>query len=185
MSTDITTQQTCQALENLNFAPGTYLESGYLVMLDAFGIGDNSLSVEDIEVFLYSLEQQLAQMPKPCRLIIDSLIPLAIAHSTTEFVNLIYRKNRLLRQPGVVLLDIFLKGILPEAALISLLNAYDIAIELYRPNWGDMNQQGNLGYPSLRLTKARGIKVDPRPYPYKLSPTEGIVLQADYYQTLS
>ena len=181
IGTDIPTAQTLKALEDMGFLPQTYLDSGMLRLLDIFGYQSHDLKLEDPEVFLFKLAQCLDKMPKPCRVITDSLTPLAIAHAHDDFVSLVYRKNRFLRQPGVVLFDIFLKGILQPGLRASLLNAYDISIELYRPDWGEMSQLGNSGYPSLHITKARGIKADTRPYPYRIREGEGIVVQTDYY----
>lgn len=178
---DVPTSRTLKALEDLSFLPQPYIESGQLRLLDIFGYSSHSLNIEDTEVFLYKLAQHLDEMPKPCRVITDSLTPLAIAHSHSDFVSLIYRKNRLLHQPSVVLFDIFLKGILEPELRSSLVNAYDISIELYRPDWGEMHQLGNSGYPSLRITKARGVKADTRPYPYRIRDGEGVVVQTDYY----
>jgi circadian clock protein KaiC len=101
--------------------------------------------------------------------------------SHSEFVNFVHQKNRLLRQPGVVIFDIFLKQILEQSDIYALLNAFDVAIELYIPNWGEMNRPGNLGYPSLRVIKSRRSRADTRPYPYQISLTQGIAIQTDYY----
>ena len=184
VGTDIPAQQSRQALEHFGFLPGPYEAAGKLVMLDAFSRGNKAfLDVNDPEAMLFYLSKQLQALPKPCRLVIDSIMSLAIAHSQADFVKLIYRKNQLLRQPGVVQFDVFLKDILLPGQQSSLLNAYDNVIDLYRPNWGDMNPQGNLGYPSLRVIKTRGIRSDTRPYPYSLAPTEGVVIQANYHQS--
>ena len=182
VGTDIPTPQSLQTLEMFGLASQPYLDSGQLVMMDVFESDGNALTLEDPEIFLYTLAKQLDQMPKPCHVIIDSLTPLAIAHPHTAFVNLVDRKNRLLRQPGVLIFDVFLIGILEAGLRSSLLNAYDVSIEMYRPDWGAMNQHGTFGYPSLRITKARGARVDHRPYPYALSATEGVKMQANFYQ---
>jgi circadian clock protein KaiC len=182
IGTDVPQQQVQQSLENFGFLPAPYLESGMLLILDAFGMGENYLTLDDPDRFLFTLTHQLTQMPKPCRVVLDSLTPLAITLPHADFVNLIHRKNRLLRQHGVVLFDIFLKQILSQSDLYALLNAFDVAIDLYIPNWGEMNRPGNFGYPSLRVIKSRGTRADTRPYPYRISQTEGIVVQKDYYQ---
>ena len=179
---DVPQQQIQKSLENLGLLADNYLESGNLVILDAFSVSENRLHLEDSQRFLFTLSNQLAQMPKPCRVVLDSLTPLAISLSHSEFVNFVHQKNRLLRQPGVVLFDIFLKQVLDRSNLYALLNAFDVAIELYIPNWGEMNRPGNLGYPSLRVIKSRGSRADTRPYPYRISFTEGIMVQRDYYQ---
>ncbi|MEO0373616.1 MAG: ATPase domain-containing protein [Cyanobacteria bacterium P01_A01_bin.17] len=182
VGTDVSTPQSLKALEMLGSSPRSYLESGQLVMLDVFGTEGNALTLDDTEVFLFTLAKQLDKMPKPCHVVMDSLTPLAIAHTHTKFVNFIARKNRLLRQPAVLLFDVFLIGILEAGLRSSLLNAYDVSVEMYRPNWGEMSQHQDFGYPSLRITKARGVRVDHRPYPYTLSATEGVKMQANYYQ---
>ncbi|AKG20069.1 ATPase domain-containing protein [Calothrix sp. 336/3] len=178
---DVPQQQIRQSLENFGFFPTPYLESGNLLILDVFSAGENSLSLEDPERFLFTVSHFLAQMPRPCRVVLDSLTPLAINYPHADFVTLVHRKNRLLRQPGVVLFDIFLTKILNQSDLYGLLNTFDVVIDLYIPNWGEMNRPGNLGYPSLRVVKSRGTRADTRPYPYRISQTEGIVVQQDYY----
>ncbi len=182
LGTDVPREQIQKSLENFDFLTSFYIESGNLVILDAFSNKDNSLYLEDPQKFLFTLVNQLAEMPKPCRVILDSLTPLAINLPHSVFVNFVHQKNRLLRQPGVVLFDIFLKQILNRTDLYALLNAFDVAIELYIPDWGEMNRPGNLGYPSLRVIKSRGTRADTRPYPYRISLSEGIVVQTDYYQ---
>jgi|GEM_PF-193965 len=171
-----------QSFQNMGFLPDPYLESGQLVVLDAFSSGSSSLNLSDPEAFFFTIARQLDRLPRPCRKIFDSLAPLAVSFSPREFISFIYQKNRLLRQPDVAFFNIFPQLAMEESDRYSLLNAYDVVLNLYMPDWGEMSQQGKLGHHVLRVRKIRGASADLRPYPYTLSPEDGIVLQTNYYQ---
>ena len=89
----------------------------------------------------------------------------------------------MLRRPGVALFDAMLRGTLEENQKYSLLNGFDVVAELYTPDWGEMGLSGTTGKCALRVRKARSVATDSRPYPYTVSPTEGIVVDRDYYRT--
>ena len=171
-----------QAMESFGFLPDPYIESGQLVILDVFGGGERGGGdLSDPEAFLFTVDRQVEHMPKPLRMVFDSLTPLALGYAPGEFVALVHRKNRLLRRPDVSIFDTLLLQMLEKSELYSLLNAFDVVVDLYTPDWGEMALSGNTGYRALRVRKVRGASADTRPYPYTISPTEGIVVQKDYY----
>ncbi|MEQ8995227.1 MAG: ATPase domain-containing protein [Coleofasciculus sp. B1-GNL1-01] len=180
ISADVRFHQVCERFSSLNLLPQSYLQSGQLVILDPLSPGKTAISLSDPEFLLYILTCQLEQMSKPCRIIFDSLVPVAINCSVEEFLSFIDDKNRLLNHPDVVLLDIWDQRIGITDKGYSLWNTFDGIINLSIPDWGEMNQRGNRGYPTLQLQKLRGSLIDPRPYPYKISLPQGIVLQ-NYY----
>lgn len=178
IAADAPAYQVRQALQGFGFLPDPYLESGQLVIMDAFSGG---VDLSDPEAFLFAVARQVEAMPRPLRNIFDSLTPLALGYTPGQFVELVHRKNRLLRRPDVVLFDTLLRQTLQESELYSLLNAFDVVVDLTTPDWGEMEQAGQ-GMRALRVRKARGVRADTRPYPYVISPTEGIVVQKEYYR---
>ena len=171
-----------QALENLNFLPEPYIETGQLDFVDAFSSGDGAFDLTDPESLLFAISRRASQMPKPLILLFDSLSPVALGYPADDFIALIHRKNRLLAAPDVALFDTLLSGTLEGNRLYSLVNAYDIVVDLFIPDWGEMKFGGKTGYRAIQLSKVRGANVDGRPYPYIISPNDGIVIQKDYYR---
>lgn len=182
IAADISAAQAHEALLQFGFLPEPYLESGRLVILDSSRETEPGINLHDSEIFLFTLLQQIEKMARPLRLIFDSLNPLSLNLNSEEFVALINRKNRLLCQPGIVLFDTKLRHTLERRHHYSLFNAYDVVLDLYTPNWGEMSPAGRTGYHVLQVHKARGTNVDPRPYPYVISRTEGIIVQSEYYR---
>jgi circadian clock protein KaiC len=180
-----------QAMESFGFLPDPYIESGQLVILNVSGRGTSPIpaggreggriDLSDPEAFLFTVDRQVERMPKPLRMVFDSLTPLALGYAPGEFVELVHRKNRLLRRPDVTTFDTLLLQMLEKSELYSLLNAFDVVLDLYTPDWGEMALSGNTGYRALRVRKVRGANADTRPYPYVISRTEGVVVQKDYY----
>jgi circadian clock protein KaiC len=144
--------------------------------------GQGGVDLTDPEAFLFAIVRQVEHMPKPLRLVFDSLTPLALGYTPDEFVALVHRKNRMLRRPDVVLFDALLQRMLEESQLYTLLNGFDVVLDLYAPDWGEMGLAGRTGHRALRVSKVRGASADTRPYPYTISPGEGIVVQKDYYR---
>lgn len=179
VSVDTPGEQIRLTLQGLGFLADPFLESGQLMIMDPETDGFN---VSDPEAFLFAMIRRLDRMSRPLRMIIDSLTPLALDHSPQEFVKFLYRKNQLLRRPNVALFDTMLRGVLVESDLHRLMGAYDIVTELYIPDWGEMKLAGNVGYRTLRLAKARGNRIDPRPYPYVINQGDGLVVQKEHYQ---
>jgi len=158
-----------------------YLQSQHLCILDTHPVSHQDyIDLGDMERFLYDIEQHLRRMPKRNRVIIDSLTPLAIQYAPDEFIAFIERKNRLLRRLDITLFDTILPKTLNESILYSLLNSYDSVLDVYSPNWGEMNQAGQ-GARVLQMRKARGTHADTRPYPYTIRPGTGIVVQEGFY----
>ena len=182
ITADAPREKVYQSLQNLGFLPDPYLESGQLVILDAFSPGNDNIDLSDPETLMFAIARQLNRLSRPCRKIFDSLAPLAAVCTPREFISLIYRKNRLLRQPDVAMFNTFPQLAMEDSERYSLLNAYDVVLNLYTPNWGEMNQQGKIGNRVLKIGKIRGARADLRPYPYTISPNEGILLQKNYYQ---
>jgi circadian clock protein KaiC len=182
ISADVRFNQVCQGFSRLNLLPNPYLQSGQLVILDTVSQGKTAISLSDSEFLLYTLACQLEQMSKPCRVIFDSLVPVAVNCSVEEFLSFIDDKNRLLNHSDVVLLDIWNQRIGITDKGYSLWSAFDGIINLSIADWGEMNQRGNRGYPVLQLQKLRGSVFDTRPYPYKISLPQGIVLHNYYDQ---
>jgi circadian clock protein KaiC len=182
IAADAPAYQVSQSLQDFGFLPDPYLETGQLTLLDAYQRQTGMLDLSDPEAFLFAVIHQMEQMPKPLRLVFDSLTPLALNYTPAEFVALIHRKNRLLSRPDVTVFDTVIQQMLPESQLYSLLNTFDVVLDLYSPSWGEMGLAGNRGYRALRVYKVRGAHADSRPFPYTITPSEGIVVQKDYYQ---
>lgn len=169
------------AMEGMGFLPGPFQESGQLVIEPAFHEGAGSLDLSDPEAFLFALQRRLDRMPRPLRLVFDSLTPLALGYAPAEFVRVVHRKVRRLRRPDVAILDTLLHQMLQPADLYSLMGAYDVVLDLYTPDWGEMRAAGAAGGRVLQVRKTRGAHADGRPHPYAIVPGEGIVLRGDYY----
>ncbi|MFW9996456.1 MAG: RAD55 family ATPase [Candidatus Odinarchaeota archaeon] len=165
---------------NLGFLVDPYVESGYLYFFDIFNASGEKTDASDPDRFLLEIYKQILKMPKPLRLIIDSLSSVALDYSATEFVKLIHRKNQVLQSPDISIFDIILRDTLSKREIYKLVNSYDVCMDLYIPDWGEMKQAGETGSRVLRVKKARGIITDTRPYPYVIS-SEGIQIQKNFY----
>lgn len=184
IAADVSREQVRRALRGTGFLLEPYLEVGQLVILEAHAGDRDLLDLSDPDAFLFALLRHVETIARPCRVILDSLVPLALGLSASDFVSLIYRKNRLLRQPDVALFDTILRETVQGHDLSNLLNTFDVVLDLYTPNWGEMNLAGSIGYRAMQIRKARGVRIDNRPYPYTISTTEGILVQSDYYRRL-
>lgn len=171
-----------QSMERFGHPIAPFIESRQLVILDVFATGSKCMGVSDPDAFLFHLSEQAQAMPRPLRLVLDSLTPFALAHAPKDFVELVHRKNRLLQRPDTVLFDTLLPQTLPSGDVYSLLNAFDLVLDLYTPDWGEMKLAGNVGYRALRVSKLRVGSADTRPFPYTLSPSEGVVVQKGFYR---
>ena len=170
------------ALENLSFLPEPYMETGQLRIVDGYTTGEGCFDLSDPESLLFTISRQVENMTKPMVLIFDSLSPVSLGYHFDEFVALIHKKNRLLAAPDVALFDTLLAGTLEGSQMYSMVNAYDIVVDLFMPDWGEMKLAGKSGYRAIQLAKVRGANVDGRPYPYIIMPNDGIVVQKDYYR---
>lgn len=170
-----------ESMQNFGFLIEPFLESGQLIIIDLSGYGNGSLDPSDPEKFLLEVVSQIEEMPKPLRVIIDSLSPIALDYSPNEFIKLIHRKNKLLRRPNVCVFDSMLRDTLRINENYRLVNAFEIYIDLYTPDWGEMTQAGKTGIRSLQVKKSRGVASDMRPYPYTIGKS-GIVVQKNFYR---
>lgn len=183
IAADIPPYQVRQEMQNFGLVPDTYLETGQLVILDAFSDGSNSIDLRDPEAFLLTIARSVEQMSRPLRKIFDSLTLQSMGYTPDEFVMLVHRKNRLLRQAGVTIFDTFPQRVLEQSTLANLLNAFDVILDLYTPDWGEMSVTGGVGgYRVMQVRKAPAVGVDTRPYPYTISQHEGIIIQRDFYR---
>lgn len=165
-------------MQNYGFLVDPYLETKQFVILDLSGYAQEYPS--DPEKFLQEVKIQTQRMPKPVRVIIDSLSPIALDYSPNEFIKLIYQKNKLLQQPNICIFDTILNETLTRSETNRLVNAYEIFIDLFTPDWGEMTQAGKTGLKSLQVRKSRGIASDIRPFPYTIGKA-GIVVQKNFY----
>lgn len=181
ISTDMPTYQVLRGLGQWGLPLDAMLHGGQLRILDTHPmIGKEYVYLQDMDRFMYDLERHLRAMPRPCRLIIDSITPLALQYEPQEFVAFVEQKNRLLRQPTLALMDTILPGTLNEHISYSLRNNYDVVLDIYHPDWGEMEQTGQ-GLRVLKVNKARGVNVNTRPHPYTIRPGVGVVMQEGFY----
>ncbi len=180
IAADTPGEQVHQALQGFGFLPDPYVESGQLVIMETFGGKRDSLDPSDAETFLFAMFRQMQRMPKPLRLIFDSLTPLALGDAPSAFVALVHCKTRMLRRPDVAVLSTLLRETLERSDLYSLLNAFDVVIDLYTPDWGEVRLNGNMGYRALRVRKARGVRASNQSFPYTISPTQGMVIHKEF-----
>ncbi len=59
-------------------------------------------------------------------------------------------------------------------------NAFDVVIDLYTPDWGEVRFNGNMGYRALRVSKARGVNVHNQSFPYTITPDQGVVIHKEF-----
>ena len=163
---------------------GISLPHERLTLLDSLPQQDDqTLDLEDPDLFFYNLKEKLSRLPKPCRIIVDSLTPIAIHYHDNQFAAFIEIKNRLLREPDVAVFDTILPQTLDENLLYTILNNYDVVIDLYTPDWGEMGH-ARAGNRVLQVRKVRGNAFDNRPYPYAIIPGRGIILNHAFYETI-
>ncbi len=180
VAADTPARQVHQALQGFGFLPDPYMESGQLMILDTFGVQRGTLDPSDPESFLFAMLRQVQNMPKPLRLVFDSLTPLALGYTPNAFVALVHRKTRMLRRPDVAIFSTLLRETLARSDLYSLLNAFDVVIDLYTPDWGEVRLNGNMGYRALRVSKARGVSTHNQSFPYTIIPTRGMVIHKEF-----
>jgi circadian clock protein KaiC len=181
IAADAPSVQVRQAILRFGFLADPYLEEKQLVIRDIFGEGD-ALDLNDPEAFLFSMLREVERMPKPLRLVFDSLTPLALGYTPSDFVALVHRQIRMLRRPDVAIFCTLLRETLQVSDHYSLLNAFDVVLDLYVPDWGEMRLTGNVGYRAIQVRKARGIGANTQSFPYTLSSTEGLVIHKEFYR---
>lgn len=181
IAADTPVYQVRQTMHNFGFVPDPYIEAGKLVILDAFSSGRDSLDLSDPEGFLFHVARYVQCMPRPMRKIFDSLTPQGLDYTASDFVSLIHRKNRTLRMPGVSIFDTLPYNVLETISMHKLLNAFDVILDMYTPDWGEMGYAKGIGYRVIQVRKFPG-DVDTRSYPYLIVPGRGLVVQHDFYQ---
>jgi circadian clock protein KaiC len=170
-----------RALKKFGFGTDPYEREGKLLVLDAFSqqrsggyfVSDKA----DQQELLYVIKSAVDKAGRPCRVVIDSLASVMVNYSPRDFVNLIYDKNRLLREDNVVLLDLYLSSAMGPVETYGLTNAYDVIAELFVAE-----ERGGVPKRNLRVSKVRGQPFDPRAFPFALKPQQGLVVNADYYR---
>jgi len=167
--------------ESFGFGVAAYGEMGKFIVVDAFsphpkgefGVSDRS----DPEEFVYVLRRAISTVGRPCRVIVDSMASLLASLPPRELVALAYEKNRMLRAPDVVLLDVYLTAAVEAANVYALSNAYDVEIDLYMAE-----EVAGIPKRFLRIRKLRGGTYDPRPFPFAIRPQQGVVVDDRYYE---
>jgi circadian clock protein KaiC len=170
-----------RAMHLRSFDPDAYLASGQLLLADVFSQGRRELDLEDQEAFLFGLFRKIEGLPKPAVVVLDSLASTVPGSLSGGIVDLAQQKNRMLARPDVTVMDTLLNGMLDDRTQTGLMNGYDIVLDLFTPDWGDMRLSGSLGHRVLQIKKARGLPVDSRPFPYTIDPGRGIVINTSFY----
>lgn len=155
-----------------------YIESGYLKIIEAMPTSEHFLDLTDSERIVYAIDSILKTMPRPCRVVMDSLTPVAVHVTSENFVRFIDYKNRILRRIDVALLDTILTRSLSENTIYSSLNSYDIVLDLKTPDWGEMKSAGQ-DLRAIEVRKARGAEAETQMFPYIIRRGEGLVIQKD------
>jgi circadian clock protein KaiC len=177
VATEASSRTVLFAMERLGLLTEPYLESGQLVVRSAQESPE--LDLEDPESFVNVVSVWLEEMPKPCTSIVDSLTPLMVGLSPEDFKSMLTRRRLLGSRPDVSMLDtVMMSNDLLQAYLT---NHFDVVLDLYTPDWGDLKGADDRGRPVMRIVKARGVRVDTRPYPFRISREGGVVVQKDFY----
>lgn len=177
IATEASSDTVLGAMERLGLLTEPYLESGQLVVKSV----DESpeLDMEDPDGFITTISSWVDAMPKPCARIVDSLTPVLIGMSAEEFKSMLTKRKSLVNRPDVALFDTVMAS---ETDLQPfLVNHFDVVVDLYTPDWGDLRGADDRGRPVMRVVKARGVRVDTRPYPFRVSKEGGVVVQKDFY----
>ena len=177
VATEASTRTVLSAMERLGLLTEPYIESGQLVVKSVEE--DHELDLEDPESFINLVATWLDEMPKPCTRVVDSLTPLMVGMSPDEFKAILTKGRLLSSSPLVSLLDTVMAS--QDVLQSYLTNHFDVVIDLYTPDWGDLKGADDRGRPVMRLVKARGVRVDARPYPFRVSREGGVVVQKDFY----
>ncbi|HUR67780.1 MAG TPA: ATPase domain-containing protein [Candidatus Thermoplasmatota archaeon] len=177
VATEASTKTVLNAMERLGLLTEPYVESGQLVVKSVEE--NHELDLEDPESFINLVATWLDEMPKPCTRVVDSLTPLMVGMSPEEFKAILTKGRLLSSSPQVSMLDTVMAS--QDVLQSYLTNHFDVVIDLYTPDWGDLRGADDRGRPVMRLVKARGVRVDSRPYPFRVSREGGVVVQKDFY----
>ncbi len=183
VSTDLSREGVISAMETWDFLASPYIDSGQLVILHTRMPSDPwHVDINDPDRFFHRMGSVIEGISRPCRIIFDSITSLSAVHDADTFVSLMDMKNRLMKQRGIVIFDTLLSRTLYEKDLYRLIDSYDVVIDLYLPNWGEMAQTGAKGGQVVKVRKARGVRADTRPYPYTIRAQEGVILEERFYR---
>lgn len=178
VTTDSSTRTVLAGLERLGVLTDPYVESGMLVVRS---VEDHpELDLEDPESFSTVMSEWLEKMPKPCARILDSLTPLMMGLPPDQFKIYLTRRRQLVSGRDVSVFDTVMTT--TDTLQPYLTNHYDMVVDLYSPDWGDLRAAGSSEKPVMRVVKARGLKVDTRPYPYRVRAEGGVVVQKEFYR---
>lgn len=177
VATEASSSTVLGAMERLGLLTEPYVESGQLVVKSVEE--DHELDLEDAESFINLVATWLDEMPKPCTRVVDSLTPLMVGMGPDEFKAILTKGRLLSASPQVSMLDTVMAS--QDMIQSYLTNHFDVVIDLYTPDWGDLRGADDRGRPVMRLLKARGVRVDSRPYPFRVSKDGGVIVQKDFY----
>ncbi|HEX2021964.1 MAG TPA: ATPase domain-containing protein [Candidatus Thermoplasmatota archaeon] len=177
VTTEASSRTVLSAMERLGLLTEPYLESGQLVVKSVEESPE--LDLEDPDGFITTISRWVEQMPKPCARIVDSLSPVLVGMSPEDFKAMLNKRKSLSSRPDVSLFDTVMAA--DDALQPFLTNHFDVVVDLYTPDWGDMRGADDRGRPVMRVVKARGVRVDTRPYPFRVSKEGGVVVQKDFY----
>jgi len=181
VTTDSSAKTVLSGLERLGVLTDPYVESGMLVVRS---VDDHpELDLEDPESFSTTMSDWLDKMPKPCARILDSLTPLMMGLPPEQFKVFLTRRRQLVNRANVAAFDTVMAS--SDTLQPYLTNHYDMVVDLYTPDWGDLRMAGDSDKPVMRMVKARGLKVDTRPYPYRVRSEGGVVVQKEFYRPQS
>ena len=114
---------------------------------------------------LTSLAEGLSQVARPTRVIIDSMTSVAAYLAPRDLIHLVYEKNRILKEPDVVLLDLYLADAMDPRETNSVSNAYDVSLRLfYAEDRGD---------PPTQPPDTQGTRGQVRPAPVSIQHSPG------------
>jgi len=168
-------------LRSFGFGISAYERSRQFILIDAFSqsphVSYHISDRTDPAEFIYVIADALKDTGRPCRIVIDSMTSIEVNLSPREFLSLVYEKNRVLRQEGLALMDLYLTQTVESSTLYTVSSAYDVFVELYVTE-----ERGGVPKRSIRVRKLRGGTYDPRPFPFTIRPQQGVVVNTNYYQ---
>ena len=135
VSTDASQEMVRHSLASMGVDVDDAVASGRLKLLggeDAPSGRDPALDPSDPEGVLYRIMRTVTEMPRPLRIVFDSLWPIAASLSPTQFAAFVRQKNNWLRSPDVTLVDTLLEGIFDQNAERQVEGGYDIVLGLER-----------------------------------------------------
>jgi circadian clock protein KaiC len=143
---------------------------------------DGVLDLEDDRQRMYHYVTQLRELIPPVRVVVDSITSVALRAGRNDFPIIEERMVRALTNRDTSFLLTIHREPLSREDRSILIGLFDMALDLYTPDWGEMQLTGAIGRRVLRVRKARAVAADARPYPYTISTTTGLVVEADYYR---